>query len=186
MIVTELSETFEFDEKTTCCFSGHRPNKLPGNGDTVNSQPLRRIISLLYMAIYDAIDEGYTTFISGMAPGIDMWAASIVRNILVKDPRIHLVCAIPYADQSKSYAPDQLYDYNMLLNRASQVFCISDKYTPDCLRKRNQFMVDHSSKLIAVVNNYSSGTGMTINMAKRKGIDTRIIDIKKNQAMFED
>ena len=40
-------------------------------------------------------------------------------------------------------------------------------------------MVDHSSKLIGVVRDYKSGTGMTIRYAKKKGLNTNIIDLNE-------
>ena len=38
-------------------------------------------------------------------------------------------------------------------------------------------MVENSEKLIAFVNNYRSGTGQTINYARRTGIMTDITDL---------
>ena len=39
-------------------------------------------------------------------------------------------------------------------------------------------MVDNSSLLVAVVDNYRSGTGQTINYARKKGIPVHIINVK--------
>lgn len=147
---------------------------------------LRRILSVLRLSIEDAINEGYKTFISGMAHGIDLWAASFIRDIHARNPEINLVCVLPFRGQKASLHGVALYDYNLLLDAAAQVVCLNNDFTPTCMRERNQYMIDHSSKLIAVVNNYKSGTGMTINMAKKQGIDVRIIDIKKNTAIFTD
>ena len=53
------------------------------------------------------------------------------------------------------------------------------------MQKRNYFMVDNSSKLIAVVDDYRSGTGQTIRYAENKGIDVSIIDINKNAPLLK-
>ena len=53
-----------------CCFTGHRPEKL-GVSEA-------RAKALLKSAIQQAISERYVTFLSGMARGIDLWAAEIV------------------------------------------------------------------------------------------------------------
>ncbi|MBE6837751.1 MAG: DUF1273 domain-containing protein [Ruminococcus sp.] len=186
MAVFEKAQDFRFDKNTTCCFSGHRPDKLPGNGDVVNSMALRRILSILRLSIEDAIKDGYKTFISGMAPGVDLWAASFIRDIHAKNPEINLVCVLPFREQKKSLHGEALYDYNLLLDSAAQVICLNDKYEAGCMRERNQFMIDNSSRLIAVVNSYRSGTGMTINMAKKQNVDIKIIDVNKNPAVFTD
>ena len=175
---------FKFDVKTACCFSGHRPSVLPGNGDTRDVN-LKRPLSILRLAIEDAINEGYTTFITGMARGVDMWAARFIMEIRLKRPDINLVCVLPYKDQSKDYPPAERYDYNMILGAAQQVVCLNDEYTGDCMRERNTYIVENSSKLIAVVKNYRSGTGMTINIAKKLGRDIRIIDVKSIVPFFK-
>lgn len=53
-----------------CCFTGHRPEKL--------GIPEKQVKEKLRKAIRQAIEDGFTTFISGMARGVDMWAAEIV------------------------------------------------------------------------------------------------------------
>ncbi|MGI6195572.1 MAG: hypothetical protein ACOYIO_00605 [Eubacteriales bacterium] len=57
-------------KRRRCCFTGHRPEKL-GVSEA-------RAKALLKSAIQQAISDGYVTFISGMARGIDLWAAEIV------------------------------------------------------------------------------------------------------------
>ena len=53
-----------------CCFTGHRPEKI--------GIPEGTVIALLDKAISEAIQSGYSTFISGMAKGVEIWAAEIV------------------------------------------------------------------------------------------------------------
>ena len=53
-----------------CCFTGHRPGKL---GKTEHE-----IKTLLETTIDRAIARGYTTFLTGMAEGTDIWAAEII------------------------------------------------------------------------------------------------------------
>lgn len=174
------------DTSRVCCFSGHRPNKLVGNGDTVNSLGLRRILSVLMLSIQEAVQEGYDTFLSGMAQGIDMWAAGFVNELRRQNKDLKLICVIPYRGQESRYSPEERFDYNLLLSGAHKVVYLSDEYTKESYRNRNACMVENSSKLIAVVSDYRSGTGQTINLARRKGIDTRIIDVTKNEFIFSD
>ena len=172
-----------FDIEHTCCFSGHRPEKLVGNGD-LNCPELRRLLSVLKLAILETIEEGYTCFLTGMARGIDMWAARFVLEIKVKNPDIKLGCIIPFKGQSDPLCGVERYDYNYILNVADKVVCLSDHYTKGCMKKRNQYLVDNSSKLIAVVSNFMSGTGQTIRYAQYRGKKLRIIDINRNREIF--
>ena len=57
--------------------------------------------------------------------------------------------------------------------------CVSDEYSRDCYKNRNYYMVDRSSKLIAMVNDYKSGTGQTISYAKKNGLLLSVTDISK-------
>ena len=53
-----------------CCFTGHRPEKL--------NAPETEIKQWLEKQIDQAIAEGYVTFITGCAMGVDIWAGEIV------------------------------------------------------------------------------------------------------------
>ncbi len=173
-----------FDLKHTCCFSGHRPEKLFQGGD-INSPQIRRLISILYMEIENAIEQGYTNFITGMARGVDLWAAGYIYEKRAKNPNLKLICAIPYKGHGKYLKNSDKWEYDNITASADKVYVLEHKYTKDCMQKRNTFMVDNSSRIIAVVDNYRSGTGQTIRYAKNKGIEVRIIDINKNAPLLK-
>ena len=74
--------------RTRCCFTGHRPQYLKRPEDDIKVD--------LENSILKEIAEGYTTFVSGMAYGVDIWAAEIVVRLKERNPKLHLVAAIPY------------------------------------------------------------------------------------------
>lgn len=175
---------FSFDTENAVCFTGHRPDKLPGNGDLTH-QGMKRMLSVLYLAISESIDEGKTVFITGMAEGIDIYAARFILELRVKHPELKLVCCIPFPGQSRNYSAENKYDYGILTGEAAAVVTLSPTYTRDCFAVRNRFMVDHSSKVIAVAGDMRSGTGQTIRYAEKKGIPVRKIDLIKNAELFK-
>ena len=71
-----------------CCFTGHRPEKI--------GIPEEMVIDLLDKAISEAIRAGYSAFISGMARGVDIWAAEIVLKYRDAGAPIKLICASPF------------------------------------------------------------------------------------------
>lgn len=81
-----------------CCFTGHRPEKL--------SKPETEIIAELEKEIRHAIEDGYTTFISGMARGVDIWAAEIVLRLRDAGQPIRLICVSPYEGFEGSWSAD--------------------------------------------------------------------------------
>ena len=146
------------------CFTGHRPEKLPGMGN--DSSPLLQMLkSILYYQIYSSAEEGYEYFISGLARGVDLWAAEYVLEIKKKFPQIKLICAKPYPAHGSNFKGSDLFSLRNVLEKADEVVCVSDEYSRDCYKNRNYYMVDRSSKLIAMVNDYKSGTGQTISYA---------------------
>ncbi|MCM1227427.1 MAG: DUF1273 domain-containing protein [Clostridium sp.] len=182
-------------KEKTVCFTGHRPEKLPGYKDP-DSGILDMIKSMLYYRIYSAAQAGYEYFISGVARGVDLWAAESVLEIKKKFPRIQLICAKPFAAHGSSFRGKDLWTYNNVIDRADEVVCVSDKYSYSCYKARNYYMVDRSSCLIGVVSDYKSGTGQTIAYARKSGLKISLIkteDIilssgyveKNSQIMFD-
>ena len=56
-----------------CCFTGHRPEKLQA--------PEGVVTAALEKEIRQVIADGFNVFITGMARGVDIWAAEIVLRL---------------------------------------------------------------------------------------------------------
>lgn len=146
-----------------CCFTGHRPSKLDYSEGEIKP--------LLETAIDNAISDGYVTFITGMAEGVDIWAAEIVLEKKKQNDALHLICAVPHPDFEKRRGFFEERRYDRIIKNADYVTTISDHYYKACYQKRNEWMVDRSSLVIAVWNGTASGTKNTVVYAKRQGID---------------
>jgi len=143
--------------KYRCCFTGHRPEKL--------HKPEEQIKKDLEVAILQAVDDGFVTFISGMARGVDIWAAEIVLRLRESNPAIHLVAASPYRGFESRWSADWQSRYNAILQQADLVRFVCPGYSRDCFQRRNEWMVDRSSRVIAVYNGEPGGTRNTIEYA---------------------
>ena len=151
-----------------CCFTGHRPEKL-GCGEA-------EAVDRLETAIQDAYDSGYRTFITGMARGVDIWAAEIVLSMRETQPDVHLICALPHPDFEMRWSAEWQRRYQRILSKADLVKTICPSFSMGAYQKRNEWMVDHSSRVIAFYNGASGGTANTIEYAKKQGVDIVIID----------
>ncbi len=80
------------------CFTGHRPHKL--------HQTESVVIGALEEKIREAIHDGFVTFISGMAWGVDIWAAEIVLRLKAEGHPIHLIAAVPYEGFERGWDND--------------------------------------------------------------------------------
>jgi len=150
------------ESKFTCCFTGHRPDKLSQNENEVKK--------LLNKAIDDAINDGYITFITGMAMGVDIWAAEIILDRMSKNSDIHLICALPHPNFEKRRSEIEIEKYNKILSFANDVVEVNNHYYTGCYQVRNEWMVDRSSLVLAVFNGKKSGTKNTIDYANKKTV----------------
>jgi len=145
-----------------CCFTGHRPEKL--------RQTEEEITALLEEAIRAAMDDGFVTFISGMARGVDIWAAEGVLRLRDEGAPVHLVCASPFEGFERSWSAEWQKRYRRIWEAADYKEYICPEYSRDCFRRRNEWMVDRSARVIAVFNGERGGTKNTIDYAARHGV----------------
>ena len=142
------------------CFTGHRPDKLVGKLDDAREW--------LSNQIDRAYDEGFTTFITGMCPGIDIIAAKLVIEKRAEHPDIHLIAASPYPRFAYNWE-DWGEDVRRVASLADLVVNVSDTYTGRCVfQKRNEWMVNHSARLIAYWDGTPGGTKNTVDYANGK------------------
>lgn len=158
------------DRGVTVCFSGHRAERLPWRYNerdprcTLLKQRIEEEILLSYRL-------GYRFFLSGMATGFDTYAAEAVIKLAAEYPDMRLVAVYPYGA-----APDARRA--KIESRAYAVVSVCESYVPSCFKKRNEFMVDNSSRLICGFSgDMRSGTGSTLLRAVRAGLDTVTIGL---------
>lgn len=142
-----------------CCFTGHRPEKL--------NRPEAEIKKDLEKAILQAIDDGFVTFITGMARGVDIWSGEIVLQLRKCNPTLHLIAASPYEGFESRWSADWQSRYKAVLEQADLVRFVCKGYSRACFQIRNEWMVDRSAMVIAVYNGEPGGTRNTIEYAKR-------------------
>ncbi|MBS6366127.1 MAG: DUF1273 family protein [Clostridiales bacterium] len=150
-----------------CCFTGHRPEKCSRNAGQILVD-LREEIDL-------AIKEGFTTFITGMARGTDLWAGQIVADRKKENPDLRLVCAIPYPEFEKKWSADWQKRYQMVLEASDYTKILTPRFSYAAFQIRNEWMVNRASRVIAVYNGTAGGTRNTIEYAKAQGVCLRVI-----------
>ena len=163
------------DRDKTVCFSGHRPEKLPDYGVDL-SLVIRTIKSILYKEILDCIEHGYNIFITGLARGVDLWAGEIVLELQAKGYDAKLVAAVPYRGFGSNYKDMDKFILGNILLKADETVYLGESYSKGCLQRRNEYMINRSCRLLAVVSEYRSGTGQTIRYAEKQGLDARILN----------
>lgn len=156
-------------KEKVCCFTGHRPQKLPFGFNEADER-CKLLKDRLKEAIEMLIKEhNVTRFISGMALGVDIYSAEIVLSLKEKYPQIALECAIPCENQFIKWSLSMCDRYCDIVCKSDKQTLIQKNYTYDCMQKRNEYMIDNSNFVIAVWNGKPSGTGNTVRYAESKG-----------------
>ncbi len=145
-----------------CCFTGHRPEKLQADESTVKNW--------LSKKIDQAIADGYTTFITGMAMGIDIWAGQLVVEKKTQHPELHLIAAVPWPGFASRWKDEWRDAYNALLKQADLAINICEAYDDQVFAARNRWMVDHSRRIIAYFNGEKGGASSTLDYAIKKNL----------------
>ena len=158
------------EREKTCCFTGHRADKLPWGGNDRDPACLR-----LKAAIADVLASLYAAgcrhFICGMATGADMYFGESVVALRDEHPDVTLEAAIPHAGQEARWNDYWKGRYFRLAEECDTLTVLHKSYTPECMMDRNRYMVDHSHYLIAVYNGAPGGTRSTMLYAMRQGLE---------------
>ena len=162
--------------ETTCAFTGHRPKSFPWRYDESDSDCVL-LKEVLAEQIKALADRGVTDFLSGMAQGTDLWCSEIVLDLQKKNPALKFHCVLPCKGQESKWAVSAQEHYRSILVQANKVVYVGQEYNRDCMLKRNRYLVDHSSILLAVYNGtWRSGTGATVRYAQKLKREIIIID----------
>ena len=161
-----------------CAFTGHRPQSLPFgfNESDERCVALKKTIRDEIIKLIE--EEGVTHFISGMAIGVDMYAAEIVLGLKASYPGITLESAIPCESQAAKWTEALRDRYFDIASKCDKETLIQRHYTADCMHKRNRYMVDQADFVIAVWDGRPSGTGKTVQYAQNQGKSIRAISPK--------
>ena len=158
----------------SCCFTGHRPNKLPW-GSNEEDPRCKALKGRLWDVMETAYEEGYRHFICGMAQGCDLYFCELALQLREKYGDVSVEAAIPCPSQADGWSRAERLRWQQLVDRCDVETLVQDHYSTDCMLRRNRYMVDHASLLIAVYDGQSGGTRRTIEYAMRRGVE--IVDI---------
>ena len=119
--------------------TGHRPHKLGGYGKATEDA--------LYLVAYEALEQMKPdAVVSGMALG---WDQAVVRACL--DLNIPYTAALPFPGQEDRWPKETQTTYHEYLKQAAHIQIVNPPpYRPHKLHERNEWMVTHSDKVLAL------------------------------------
>ena len=152
-----MSEVF-INKAKTLAFTGHRIL-----GAEFNKEKLEIILEKF-------IEKDFDTFLVGMALGFDTVCFKTLEKLKEKYPTIKIIACVPCLTQAYKFNRLQKEEYDRMLSVADEKIILSTEYTPTCMMKRNKFMVDNASVLLAYLVRDYGGTANTVRYAKKMDV----------------
>ena len=87
------------NRETTCCFTGHRPEKLPWREDEGDPRCLE-LKARLAGAVEAAYEKGMRHFLCGMARGADFYCCEAALALRERRPGVTVEAVIPCEEQA--------------------------------------------------------------------------------------
>lgn len=149
------------------CFTGHRPSKLP------RGEALFELRATLNCYIDRAVARGYRNFYTGLADGIDLYAAEHLLEKKRAGEEIAVIGVQPFQKYEEFFKKS---GYNTVLlaqvkaGLDTLVILPEQSRSTGAFMERNRLMVDHCSGIIAVCGAARSGSGCTLDYAKARGL----------------
>ena len=145
-----------------CCFTGHSRK---------SCRLQRGVVTAALKEIRQAIADGFNVFITGMARGVDIWAAEIVLRLQDAGEAVRLICACPYQGFERGWKQSWQERYQAILSAADLVRFICPGTAAVASSGGNEWMVDHAARVIAVCGTgQPSGTKNTLDYAVKVGV----------------
>lgn len=115
----------------TCAFTGHRPQNLPFRFNESDKRCIALKKQLRKLIVQLIEQHNVTHFISGMAIGVDMYAAEIVLDLNAEYPHITLEAAIPCETQTAKWSGPLRDRYFKIVEQCDKKTMLQNQYTPD-------------------------------------------------------
>ena len=158
----------------TCCFTGHRPEKLPWRGDEEDPRCLA-LKGRLAREVEEAYRDGYRHFICGMARGADLYFCEAALELRDRRSGVTVEAAIPCEEQAARWGERDRDRYYALVEACDGETMVQRRYDKGCMLRRNRYLVDHAARLISIYNGMLGGTMYTISYAMKQELELDII-----------
>lgn len=117
-------------KQVTCCFTGHRPQKFSFGYDEESEDCMLLKLKMLAQ-IQEMRKKGVTAFFTGMAMGMDIWAAELILELKAGLPQedIRLIAVVPHEGQANKWSVEYRERYFDILAQVDEEVLISARYT---------------------------------------------------------
>lgn len=153
-----------------CCVIGHQPANLPFGANKTDERCIR-LKKELREAIKNQIQDGFVTrFLCPMNIGAELFAAEIIEDLQTEQKDITLTAILPYELQAADWPEDGRERFFETVRRCNEEKHVQAHYDDMCMANTARLMTDAADCVIAVWNGFPGDVGLTVQMAKEKGL----------------
>jgi uncharacterized phage-like protein YoqJ len=104
-----------------------------------------------------------------MDRGVALCAAELVLEQKEKHPNITLECVIPWEDQAAHWTESWRDRYFAVAAQCDRETMLQTHYTPDCMRRRDRYLIQRADILLALWDGQPYGVGTIVRHAQNMG-----------------
>ena len=149
-------------KETTCCIVGHQPANLPFGSNEADERCIRLKEKLRTVIEEQISEDGVTRFLCPMNIGAELFAAEIIEGLQAERKDITLTAA--------DWPEDGRERFFETVRRCNEDKLVQAHYNDTCMANTARFLTDAADCVIAVWNGNPGDVGLTVQMAKEKGI----------------
>ena len=169
--------------KKSCSFTGHRPSRFSFGYDE-NDDRCARLKTVMREQIMALVAEGVAKYYSGMALGVDTWAAEIVLDLKKSHSDLRLIAVRPCETQADHWTVEQRERHFDILEACDDIITMQLRYSRAAIFERNKYLIDIAGNLLAVYDGGSNGgTAYTVGYGRHQ--QRRIIIINPDTSAVE-
>ena len=163
-------------KETICCIVGHQPANLPFGSNESDERCIRLKEALKEEILKQIPTDGGIRFLCPMNIGAELYAAEIIEDLQTEGNNITLTAVLPYELQAEDWPEDGRERFFETVRRCNEEKHVQAHYDDTCMAKTARFMIDAADSMISVWNGNPGDVGLTVQMAKEKGIPVTVID----------
>ncbi|MDR1705032.1 MAG: SLOG family protein, partial [Clostridiales bacterium] len=143
------------------CFIGH---------ELINRSIYTNLAKKLEKNVDSLIKQGIIYFGCGAFEGFDQLAGMTVLNARKSNPGIRLIIVLPCKQQDFLFSGANTRTYKDLIANADKVVYVTEKFSKNCVDKRNQHLINNSSICVTYMKHIQSNIGQTVRLAQESGL----------------
>ncbi len=124
-----------------------------------------------------SLDASRNTCRSGMARGADLYFVEAALALREKYPSLTVEGAVPCQSQADRWPAAERARWRSALDACDLETMVQHNYDRFCMHRRDRYMVDRSSVILAAFDGTPGGTMYTLSYAMDQGLDILLLDL---------